>query len=186
MGVRHVTAAAAAALALTAGVAPVAFAGAPAATPAALPRCAELDLTVRAEPSDATDGVLMLSVRNDTAKDCVVDRVPTVTYGELDGAALPVPAVPHGGRTLGAHDTVYAAVRSLSDSDDAAEQARVVTSVRVAASPDQDGRAFQALTLGAPAGLEVWEPVTTQWQPSATRAEEVLHAEVTGRGSYAA
>ncbi|MGY0021868.1 DUF4232 domain-containing protein [Streptomyces sp. YJ-C3] len=182
MHVRPVTAATVAALALTALAAPTAWADASAAE---LPRCAEKDLTVRAEPSDDADDVLKLSVRNDSARACLVDRVPTITYGDLDGAALPLPTVPHAGRTLAAHGTAYAAVRSVSDSDDAEKEARTVMYVNVAAVPDHDGRTFQALKLGAPAGVRVWEPVTTLWQSSPDRAAQVLEEETTGRGTLA-
>ncbi|MEU6387737.1 DUF4232 domain-containing protein [Streptomyces sp. NPDC046939] len=172
------------AVAVTALAAPVAASsGVSAAT---LPRCAEKDLTLRAEPSDGSDGVLKLSVRNDSGRACLVDRVPTVTYGDLDGAALPVPAVPHAGRELAAHTTVYAAVRSLSDAKDAEDEARTVLTVHVVTVPDHDGRTFQALKLGAPAGVRVYEPVTTVWQPSARRAETVLEEQTTGRGTIAA
>ncbi|MFJ9038719.1 DUF4232 domain-containing protein [Streptomyces sp. NPDC102406] len=179
---RPVVAAAVAAVALISLAIPAAWAGPSAAKPAP---CAEKDLTVRAEPSDDSDGVLRLSVRNDSARACLVDRVPTVTYGDLDGAALPVPALPHAGRELAGHSTAYAAVRSLSDSKDAEEEARTVLSVHVAAVPDHDGRTFQVLKLGAPAGLRVFEPVTTLWQTSQERAAQVLHEETTGRGILA-
>lgn len=174
----------AAAVAVAAIAAPVAASSG--ASAAALPRCAEKDLTLRAAPSDDSDGVLKLSLRNDAARDCLVDRVPTVTYADLDGAALPVPTVPHAGRTLAAHTTVYAAVRSLSDSKDAEDGARTVLSVHVVTVPEHDGRTFQALKLGAPAGVRVYEPVTTLWQSSAHRAETVLEEQTTGRGMFAA
>lgn len=188
MRARHVTAATAAALALTAlgSLAAVAAPGVADASPVALVRCAEKDVTVRAEPSDDSDGVLKLSVRNDSAKACLVDRVPTVTYGDLDGAALPLPTVPHAGYTLAAHASAYAAVRSVSDSDDAKDEARTVLYVTVAAVPDHDGSRFQALALGSPAGVHVWEPVTTLWQSSPARAGQVLQEETTGRGAIAA
>ncbi|GAA2304619.1 DUF4232 domain-containing protein [Streptomyces kunmingensis] len=190
MRVRRATAATVTAVALTALtastalVAPAASAGtATAAKPAP---CAEKNLTVRAEPSDDSDGVLRLSVRNDSARACLVDRVPTVTYGDLDGAALPVPTVRHAGRSLAPHTTVYAAVLSLSDSKDADDEARTVMSLHVAAVPDHDGRTFQVLKLGAPAGLAVYDPVTTLWQSSPHRATQVLLEETTGRGIIAA
>ncbi|MGY0489649.1 DUF4232 domain-containing protein [Streptomyces sp. WG-D5] len=183
MSARHATAAAAAvtaALALTALAAPPAL-----SAPAALARCGENDLTVRAEPSDDSADILKLSVRNDSSKACLVDRVPTVTYGDLDGAALPLPAVPHSGRTLAAHDTAYAAVLSVSDSDDAEDRAPAVMYVTVTALPDQEGRTFQALTLGSPTGVRVWEPVTTLWQSTSAGAERVLEEQTTGRGTLA-
>ncbi|MFJ8820926.1 DUF4232 domain-containing protein [Streptomyces sp. NPDC102467] len=188
MRARTVTAATVAALALTALAVPATMPGAPSGASAAeLPRCAEKNLTVRAEPSDDSAGVLKLSVRNDSARACLVDRVPTVTYGDLDGAALPLPTVPHAGRTLAAHTTVYAAVLSVSTEPKGGdEEARTVLSVNVAAVPDHDGRTFQALKLGAPAGVRVWEPVTTLWQTSADRAAQVLQEQTTGKGAIAA
>ncbi|MEV1021216.1 DUF4232 domain-containing protein [Streptomyces sp. NPDC050264] len=186
MRARPVTAATVAALALTALAVPSAVSG---ASGAELPRCAEKNLTVRAEPSDDSDDadVLKLSVRNDAARACLVDRVPTVTYGDLDGAALPLPTVPHAGRALAAHTTVYAAVLSVSsDPKDSDDEARTVPSVNVAAVPDHDGRTFQALKLGAPVGVRVWEPVTTLWQSSPDRAAQVLQEETTGKGTIAA
>ncbi|MEV3858934.1 DUF4232 domain-containing protein [Streptomyces sp. NPDC050095] len=183
MRVRTVTAATVASLALTAFAVPAAWAD---TTAAALPRCAEKDLTVRAAPSDEHDDVLELSVRNDSGRACLVDRVPTVTYGDLDGAAVPLPTVPHAGRTLAAHATAYAAVRSVSDSEDADAEARTVPTVNVAAVPDHEGHTFAAIKLGAPAGVRVWEPVTTLWQSSPARAVQVLIEQTTGRNSFAA
>lgn len=142
-------------------------------------------MTVRAEPSEDNADILKLSVRNDSSKACLVDRVPTVTYGELDGAALPLPTVPHAGRALAAHDTAYAAVLSVSDPEDAKDEAPAVMYVTIAAIPDHQGRSFQALTLGSPTGVRVWEPVTTLWQPSASHAQQVLEKETTGRGTLA-
>lgn len=178
---RHATAAVTAALALTALTVPTAER----ADSAALARCGENDVTVRAEPSDDNADILKLSVRNDSSKACLVDRVPTVTYGELDGAALPLPTVPHAGRALAAHDTAYAAVLSVSDPEDAKDEAPAVMYVTVAAIPDLQGRSFQALTLGSPTGVRVWEPVTTLWQSSASGAQQVLEEETTGRGTLA-
>ncbi|WP_306319483.1 MULTISPECIES: DUF4232 domain-containing protein [unclassified Streptomyces] len=173
------TAATATALAL----ALTALSGIAAPTAEAAARCGENDLTVRAEPSDDSADILKLSVRNDSSKACVVDRVPTVTYGDLDGAALPLPTVPHAGRTLAAHDTAYAAVLSVSDPEDAEDEAPAVMYVTVSALPDQEGRSFQALTLGSPTGVRVWEPVTTLWQSSPAKAQKVLEEQTTGRDS---
>ncbi|MEB8342220.1 DUF4232 domain-containing protein [Streptomyces endophyticus] len=181
---RHAAAAVAAALALTALTVPASGAAGSAA-PAALARCGENDVTVRADPSDDNADILKLSVRNDSSKACLVDRVPTVTYGELDGAALPLPTVPHAGRTLAAHHTAYAAVLSVSNPEDAKDEAPAVMYVTVAAVPDHQGRSFQALTLGSPTGVRVWEPVTTLWQSSSSQARQVLMEETTGRGTLA-
>ncbi|MFD8570285.1 DUF4232 domain-containing protein [Streptomyces sp. NPDC059639] len=177
MRARHIAAAAAAALTLAALTAPAAVS---ASAPAA---CSENDLTLRAEPSDTSDGVIKVSVRNDSGRACTVDVAPTVTYGDLDGAAQPRPATEAGSYELAAHASAYAAVRSLaasSDSADRPEQPPTVPSLRVAASPEQSGRGFQAMTLGAPTGLPVWEPVTTPWEASAARAEQVVQDQTSG------
>ncbi|MER5951509.1 DUF4232 domain-containing protein [Streptomyces sp. NPDC001904] len=172
MRARHIAAAAAAALSLAALTAPAAVS----ATPAA---CGENDLTLRAEPSDDSDGVIKLSVRNESGRACTVDVAPTVTYGDLDGAAQPRPATKSGTYELAAHATAYAAVRSLAATD-SDEQPRTVPSLRVAASPDQSGRGFQAMTLGAPTGIQVWEPVTTPWMASPARAAQVIEDQTAG------
>ncbi|MGP3776806.1 DUF4232 domain-containing protein [Streptomyces sp. SDT5-1] len=175
-------AASVAALALTVLTAPASGA---AGKPTVLPRCGENDLTVRARPSDDNADILRLSVRNDSSKACLVDRVPLITYGDLDGAALPLPTVPHAGRVLAAHDTAYAAVLSVSDPEDAEDKAPAVMYVTVAAVPEHEGRSFQALTLGSPTGVRVWEPVTTLWQKSPSQALRVLEEQTTGRGVLA-
>lgn len=175
MRARHIAAAAATALSLAALTAPAAVS---AAAPAA---CGENDLTLRAEPSDDSDGVIKLSVRNDSDRACTVDVAPTVTYGDLDGAAQPRPATKSGTYELAAHSTAYAALRSLAATDtDSGEQPPTVPSLRVAASPDQSGRGFQAITLGAPTGIQVWEPVTTPWLASPARAEKVIEDQTAG------
>ncbi|MFF3489906.1 DUF4232 domain-containing protein [Streptomyces sp. NPDC002795] len=185
MRARHVTCHAAAAITAALALTALAVPAAGAAGSAALARCGENDVTVRAEPSDDNADILRLSVRNDSSKACLVDRVPTVTYGELDGAALPLPMVPHAGRTLAAHDTAYAAVLSVSDSEEAKDKAPAVMYVTVTAVPDHQGSSFQALTLGSPTGVRVWEPVTTLWQSSASQAQRALEKETMGLGTLA-
>ncbi|MEU6840267.1 DUF4232 domain-containing protein [Streptomyces sp. NPDC046716] len=173
MRARHIAAAATATLTLAVLSAPAAVS---ATAPAA---CGENGLTLRAQPSDDSEGVIGLSVRNDSDRACTVDVAPTVTYGDLDGAAQPRPATESGTYELAPHATAYAAVRSLAatDTDD---QPPTVPSLRVAASPDQSGRGFQAMTLGAPTGIQVWEPVTTPWMASPARAERVIEDQTAG------
>ncbi|MFF2503686.1 DUF4232 domain-containing protein [Streptomyces sp. NPDC058067] len=180
MLVRTVLAASAAALLVSASAASAqARDAAPAAAPAAaLEPCAENALTVRATPS-GQDNVLRLSVTNHTRHTCLVDRVPLVTYGDLDGAAVPFPLSGDAAYTLGAGKTAHAAVRSLSASGD--RDARSVGYVVVAANPEHHGTKFSAVSLSEPGGLRVWEPVTTLWQPTRALADEVL-AESDGGG----
>ncbi|MFG2122578.1 DUF4232 domain-containing protein [Streptomyces sp. NPDC048710] len=151
-------------------------------------RCAEKALSLRAKAVPGDPSVVRVGVTNISARACVVDRVPTVTFGDLDGAALPVPeggggtsllerSRELGGGTyrLGAGKTAYAAVRTIADPAD--PEARRVDAITVAASASQWGRVFTAAQLGTGSQVRVWEPVTTWWQPTAAAADRAL-----GRG----
>jgi hypothetical protein len=132
-------------------------------------RCAERSLSVRAKAAAGDPTVLRVDVTNRGARACVVDRVPTVTFGDLDGAALPVPAGGAGGYRLAAGGTAHADVRTIADPAD--PEARRAASVTVAASAAHWGRSFTAAQLGTGRQVLVWEPVTTWWQPSAAAAD---------------
>ncbi|MCX5320255.1 DUF4232 domain-containing protein [Streptomyces sp. NPDC055059] len=150
----------------------------PAAAPAALKPCAEKTLTVKAAPS-GQDHVLRLSVKNHSSRACLVERVPLVTYGDLDGAAVPFPLSGSSTYKLDAGKTAHAAVRSLSASGDS--DTRSVGYIEVAANPEHHGKKFTAASLSEPGGLRVWSPVTTLWQPTRALADEAL-AESDGAG----
>ncbi|TVZ91621.1 DUF4232 domain-containing protein [Streptomyces sp. BK340] len=135
-------------------------------------RCAEKALSLRAKAAPGDPAVVRVRVTNIGAGACVVDRVPTVTFGDLDGAALPVPAGGGGTYRLGAGKTAYAAVRTIVDPAD--PEARRVDAITVAASASQWGRAFTAPQLGTGSEVRVWEPVTTWWQPTAAAADRAL------------
>ncbi|MFB8267228.1 DUF4232 domain-containing protein [Streptomyces sp. NPDC055955] len=158
----------------------------PAAAPAAaLKPCAENALTLKAAAS-GQDHVLRLSVKNHSSRACLVDRVPLVTYGDLDGAAVPFPLSGSSTYKLDAGKTAHAVVRSLSasgDSDSASgdSDVRSVGYVVVATNPEHDGKKFTAASLSEPGGLRVWMPVTTLWQTTPARADEAL-AESDGAG----
>ncbi|MEU1405789.1 DUF4232 domain-containing protein [Streptomyces sp. NPDC005728] len=158
--------AAAAALLLTA---PPSQAAAGHAKPA---RCAEKVLTLRAKAASDDHSVVRVSVTNRGPRACVVDRVPTVTFGDLDGAALPVPQGGSGTYRLAAGGTAYAAVRTIADPAD--PEARRVDAITVAGSASQWGRSFTAAQLGTGSKVLVWEPVTTWWQPTAAAADRAL------------
>ncbi|MFI8002927.1 DUF4232 domain-containing protein [Streptomyces sp. NPDC086010] len=148
-----------------------ASAGVATASPAAaLQACREPDLTVAARASDVPDTV-RISIRNHGRHACAVDRVPTVVFGGLDGAAQPVPGGTSAPYRVAAGSTAYAAVRTL---DPATTELRVVDRLTVAGDPTYRGRTFGAAALGAPGGLRVWEPVTTRWHRSAASADAVL------------
>ncbi|MEU5080607.1 MULTISPECIES: DUF4232 domain-containing protein [Streptomyces] len=134
--------------------------------------CAARALTLRAKAVTGHPAVLRVSVTNRTARACVVDRVPTVTFGDLDGAALPVPEGGTGGYRLAAGGTAYAAVRTIGDPAD--PEARRADSVTVAASAAHWGRTFQPWELGTGRQVLVWEPVTTWWQPTARAADRII------------
>ncbi|MGA4843707.1 DUF4232 domain-containing protein [Streptomyces sp. G45] len=164
------------ALSATAGTAAALLALAPAAgaqpsSAARTPTCAESALTVKASAADKP-GVLRVSVTNRTDRTCAVDRVPTVTFGTLDGAAQPVPATESAPYRIAAGRTAYAAVRTAADPSDT--HARLVDFVTVAGDPSHQGRQFTDDQLGLPQGVRVWEPVTTWWHPTRAKADTAL------------
>ncbi|WBO68141.1 DUF4232 domain-containing protein [Streptomyces camelliae] len=134
--------------------------------------CAETSLTLRARAVPGHPTVVRTSVTNRGARACVVDLVPTVTFGNLDGAALPVPAGGTGTYRLAAGRSAYADVRTIADPAD--RQARRTDDLTVAASAAQRGRAFTAGRLGTGRQVLVWEPVTTCWQPTAAAADRAI------------
>ncbi|MEW2295562.1 DUF4232 domain-containing protein [Streptomyces sp. NPDC006743] len=140
------------------------------AKPAA-PACAGARLTVRARAVPADRTVVRVQITNH-GRACAVDRVPTVTFGDLDGAAQPVPPGGSGPYRLGAGRTAYAAVRTVAHPED--PEVRRVGSLTVWANPSGPGRVFTAAGLGAGGPIRVWEPVTTWWQPSAAAADRAI------------
>ncbi|MFD7661828.1 DUF4232 domain-containing protein [Streptomyces sp. NPDC059788] len=153
---------------------PTAAATASAAGPAApttaknapAPRCAESALTVSASVLAAHHpDVLRIGVTNRGAAPCAVDRIPTVTFGDLDGAAEPDPPAESAPYRLAPGATAYATVRTVTGAP--APAARTVGFVTVAADPSHHGRRFDAAALGAPpTGIRVWSPTTTWWRPT--------------------
>lgn len=145
------------------------------ATPSAVaaptpPACRESRLAVAAATSDQPDTV-RISITNRGAHACVVDRVPTVVFEDLDGAAQPVPRSGSAPYRLAAGRSAYAAVRTL---DPASTELRLADRLTVAGDPSHRGRTFDAASLGTPGGIRVWEPVTTWWHPSQAAADTVL------------
>ena len=136
------------------------------------PRCAEKALTLHAKAASDDHSLVRVSVTNRGTRTCVVDRVPTVTFGDLDGAALPVPEGGTGTYRLAPGRTAYAAVRTIADPAD--PEARRVNAITVAASASQWGRSFTAARLGTGREVLVWEPVTTWWHPTAASADHAL------------
>ncbi|MFB8181330.1 DUF4232 domain-containing protein [Streptomyces sp. NPDC055966] len=135
-------------------------------------RCAESSLTVRARAVPGRPGTVRISVTNRGTRACAVDRVPTVTFGDLDGAAVPVPAGGTGDHRLAAGEGAYADVRTIRDPAD--PEARRADGLTVAASAAHAGRTFTAGRLGTGTRVLVWEPVTTWWQPSAAAADRAI------------
>ncbi|MFD5116997.1 DUF4232 domain-containing protein [Streptomyces sp. NPDC058391] len=138
--------------------------------PAAAALCREGSVDVTATRSGAAN-VVRISITNEGGRACVVDHIPTVTFGDLDGAAQPVPPAESAPYRLAAGTSAYAAVRTV---DPAAEDARTVAYITVAGDPSHLGARFYAASLGWPAGIRVWEPVTTLWQPTSAKADAAL------------
>lgn len=135
----------------------------PSQAAASSPACPERALTLRAEASPADPSVIRVSVTNRGGHACTVSGAPGVTFEDLDGSALPVPAGPMDRYRLGPDGTAHATVRTVADP--AAPEARRVNALAVSADPAHWGRAFTADELGAGDAIRVWEPVTSRWQP---------------------
>ncbi|MCX4459299.1 DUF4232 domain-containing protein [Streptomyces sp. NBC_01340] len=142
--------------------------GSAAARPAG---CTEKAVTIHAHRS-ADPTLLHLGVTNHSSRACTVDRIPTVVFGDLDGAALPVPAGQSGLYRLEAGRTAYAALRTIADPAD--PEARRVESIGVSADPSRFGRTFTARELGVGRVVLVWEPVTSWWKSSQAAADRAL------------
>ncbi|MET9148563.1 DUF4232 domain-containing protein [Streptomyces sp. NPDC004042] len=154
-----------------AAVAALLLAASPGQAAPAPAACAASQLTVRARAVPAEPSVVRLQVTN-RGPVCAVDRIPTVTFGDLDGAATPVPPGESGPFRMAAGGTAYAAVRTVADPAD--PEARRVPALTVAADPALPGRTFTASELGAGDSVRVWEPVTTWWQASAAAADRAI------------
>ncbi|MFE3827946.1 DUF4232 domain-containing protein [Streptomyces sp. NPDC059092] len=144
----------------------------PTASPAAVAVCRAGAVETTATRT-ATPHVIRISVTHKGGAACVVDRIPTVTFGELDGAARPVPAAASAPYRLAAGGSAYAAVRTL---DPAAEGSRAVAFLTVAADPSHHGTRFDAASVGSSGTIRVWDPVTTLWQSTAAKADAALAA----------
>ncbi|MGW0708490.1 DUF4232 domain-containing protein [Streptomyces sp. NPDC002643] len=120
--------------------------------------------------------IIHVTVKNTSKHTCAIDRLPVVTFGDLDGAALPVPSGESGPYKVGPGKTVWAAVRTIADLKD--PEARRVSTVQVSANPNLNGRSFTLKQLGASKKVKVWEPVTTWWKPSKAAADKSLKKEV--------
>ncbi|QIY93831.1 DUF4232 domain-containing protein [Streptomyces sp. S1D4-11] len=142
--------------------------GSAAARPA---KCTEKAVTVHAHRS-ADPTLLHLGVTNRSTRACTVDRIPTVVFGDLDGAALPVPAGQNGPYLLEAGRTAYAALRTIADPAD--PEARQADSIAVSPDPSRFGRTFTARELGIGRVVLVWEPVTSWWKSSQAAADRAL------------
>jgi hypothetical protein len=155
--------------------------------------CAQRELAVEARAVSADPTVVRVRVTSRAGHGCTVDPIPTVTFGNLDGTAQPVPAGPSGpsdpsgpsapfdpsapldpsgSYRLDPGRTAYAAVRTVTDPTD--PSVRRVDTLTVAAHPAHRGRTFTAAALGAGSAIRVWEPVTTRWQASAAAADRAI------------
>ncbi|MDI3403769.1 DUF4232 domain-containing protein [Streptomyces cavernicola] len=177
---RTATAALAAVLLLTASGAAAGRPAAPEARGKATPQCRANQVRVAAVTVDPEAGgypnVLHISVTNESKKKCAVDRIPTVTFGELDGPALPEPFGQSGPYVLAPGKSGHAAVRTIEDLDD--PETRLVDDITVAGAPAHPGALFTADDLDIDGRIRVWEPVTTWWQPTFAAAEDILENRV--------
>ncbi|MGA5296160.1 DUF4232 domain-containing protein [Streptomyces koyangensis] len=169
MRIRPLLALTAAGAALVA-VAPQAGA-ATAAGRAPLPTCRPSAVEVGAKADARDKTVVRITVTNKGRHTCAVDRLPTVTFGDLDGAAQHVPPGESGPYRLVAGEKAYATVRTVGASGD---EVRRVGGMTVAGDPSHYGRTFSARELGTGRYVEVWEPVSSWWKGSARAADQAV------------
>ncbi len=163
------TGAMAASLAAAAGVSTTASADAD----ATMPECDTSNLSIQATMESPDENIMAVSVTNEGTDACTIDRIPTATFGDLDGTARPVPTTESAPRVVKSGDSVHAALRTAPGMDD--DGAQLVQDVTIAASPGHDGRTFSADELGSgDPGVYVYDPVTTWWHPTYADAEEEL------------
>ncbi|MFY4722440.1 DUF4232 domain-containing protein [Streptomyces sp. LaBMicrA B280] len=134
--------------------------------------CVQGELALRAATVPHRPTVVRVSVTNRSGRACAIDRVPLVTFGGLDGAALPVSGDGTGRLRLAAGATVHADVRTIARAAD--PQARRAASVTVGDWTGRWGRVFAPARLGTGSKVAVWEPVTTPWQSSTAAADRAL------------
>lgn len=156
-------------LVAAAGISTTASADAKATTP----ECDTSNLSVEATMESPDENIMAVSVTNEGTDACTIDRIPTVTFGDLDGTTRPVPATESAPRVVKSGDSVHAALRTAPGMDD--DGAQLVQDVTVAASPGHDGRTFNSDELGAgEPGVYVYDPITTWWHPTYAAAEKEL------------
>ncbi|MFD8123185.1 DUF4232 domain-containing protein [Streptomyces albidoflavus] len=161
--------AAGAALVAVAPQAGAATAAGRAPLPLSICRPSAVEVGAKADARDKT--VVRITVTNKGRQVCAVDRLPTVTFGDLDGTAQHVPPGESGPYRLVTGETAYATVRTVGAAGD---EVRRVASVTVAGDPSHHGRTFSARELGAGRYVEVWEPVSSWWKGSARAADAAV------------
>ncbi|MEU3177341.1 DUF4232 domain-containing protein [Streptomyces albidoflavus] len=139
--------------------------------PLPLPTCRPSAVAVGAEADARNKTVVRITVTNRGRHTCAVDRLPTVTFGDLDGAAQHLPPGESGPYRLVTGQEAYATVRTVGTPGD---ETRRVGGVTVAADPSHHGRTFSARELGTGRYVEVWEPVSSWWKGSARAADEAV------------
>ncbi|ESQ04976.1 hypothetical protein EES44_27370 [Streptomyces sp. ADI96-15] len=139
--------------------------------PLPLPTCRPSAVAVGAEADARDKTVVRITVTNRGRHTCAVDRLPTVTFGDLDGAAQHLPPGESGPYRLVTGEKAYATVRTVGAPGD---EIRRVGGVTVAGDPSHHGWTFSARELGTGRYVEVWEPVSSWWKGSARAADEAV------------
>jgi hypothetical protein len=171
MRARSLLAASAVAASLALALPPALAAAAPQQAQAA-PACREAKVKLKVAKTDKPH-VFRLTVRNDDVRACRVDRVPTITFGNLDGAAQPVSSATSRTHTLAAGATAHAKVRTIKRPGD--PLARTVRTVHVITEQRHRGTSFTARTVSGTNRVTVYDPVTTWWHGTQGGADRQLN-----------
>lgn len=139
--------------------------------PGALPSCRERHVSISAAAFTTRGHAMVVTVTNRAGEPCLLGR-PTVTFGDLEDAAGPVPWGSDGPFRLEPGQRAHAAVRTAADGSG---DAKIVHYVTVAAAPAHHGTRFSVAEIGfGELGLYVCDPVTTSWHPTLATAQETL------------
>lgn len=137
--------------------------------------CDPADLHLEASPELPEENIVIVSVTRAAGDgpECAIDRIPTVTFANLDGSAEAVPPTESAPYALSPGESAHAAIRTAPAMDD--DGVEVVQFMTVGAAPDHEGTVFFAEELDmADPGIYVYEPITTWWQTSQDEALQEL------------
>lgn len=135
--------------------------------------CDRQSLSIDATMHRPAENIMGVAVTNAYGPACNISGTPTVTFGDLDGAAYPVPAGEVNDQILEPGETIHAAVRTAPAMD--SDEATLVQYVNVAGHAAHYPTTFTADEIGSEdSGIWVYDSATTRWHDTYAGAETTL------------